>query len=381
MDFEWTPEQREYRDSVVKFAQNRLSRGVIERDVEHAFSREAWKACAEIGIQGLPVPEEYGGSAADATTIVLALEGLGYGCRDNGLMFALGAQMWACEVPLVKFGSEAQKRRYLPPLCTGSLIGAQAISEPDAGSDAFSLTTTADRRNGRYVLNGRKTFVTNAPEADVLLVYASTDPGASFAGLSAFLIERDQPGLSVGRPLHKMGLRTSPMSELFLDDCELDEQSLLGKAGSGMSIFNLAMLWERSCILACVVGVMQRQLERCVTYAKQRKQFDRPIGEFQAVGHRLADMKVRLETARLLIYHLAHLLDRGRAKPDHAAIAKLHVSECFVQSSLDALQIHGGYGYMTEYELERDVRDALASRIHSGTSDMQRNLITRFLGL
>ncbi len=381
MDFDWTPEQREYRDSVVKFANARLRDGVRERDRDHVFSREWWKACAEIGIQGLPVPGEYGGAGADASTIMLALEGLGYGCADNGLTFALNAQMWAFEVPLVKFGDEAQKRRYLPGLCDGSLIAAQGMSEPESGSDAFSLTTSARRRDGSYVLNGRKTFVTNAPEADVLLVYASTEPAGGFAGLSAFLIDRGHPGLSVGKPLDKMGLRTSPMSELFLDGCELPEGAMLGRPGSGMAMFNLAMLWERSCILASAVGSMQRQLERCIDYAKERRQFGQPIGGFQAVAHKIADMKVRLETARLLVYRLGWLLDRGRAKAHDSALVKLHVSECFLQSSLDALQIHGGYGYMTEYELEREVRDAVASRIHSGTSDMQRNLVARFMGL
>lgn len=378
---EWTAEQRDYRDSVLSFAQRRLCADVGRRDAEHVFSREAWRACAEVGIQGLPVPDEYGGSGATATTIVLALEGLGYGCTDNGLIFALNAQMWACEVPLVKFGNEGQKRRYLPGLCDGSSVGAQAMSEPESGSDAFSLTTSAEQRDGGYVLNGRKTFVTNAPEADVLLIYASTEPDAGFAGLSAFLIDRGTPGLIVGKPLEKMGLRTSPMSELFLEDCQVPGDSMLGGPGAGMAIFNLAMLWERSCILASAVGVMQRQLERCIAYAKERRQFGKPIGEFQAVSHRIVDMKTRLETSRLLVHRLGWLLEQGKAKAPDSALAKLHISECFVQSSLDALQIHGGYGYMNEYELEREVRDAIASRIHSGTSDMQRNVVARFLGL
>ncbi|MDQ3091102.1 MAG: acyl-CoA dehydrogenase family protein [Actinomycetota bacterium] len=381
MDFDWTEEQRTYHDVVASFARDRLTDDVLGRDAEHAFSVAAWRECAEIGIQGLPVPEEYGGSGADAMTIMLALEALGYGCKDNGLIFALNAQMWACEVPLVRFGSEEQKRRHLPGLCDGSTIGAQGMSEPESGSDAMSLTTTAEKRGDGYVLNGRKTFVTNAPEADFLLVYASTDPGMGFAGLSAFLIGRGTRGLSIGQPLEKMGLRTSSMSELFLDDCEIAKEQLLGKPGSGMAIFNVAMQWERSCILASTVGAMQRQLERCITYARERRQSGKPIGKFQAVSHRIADMKVRLETARLLIYRLAWLLERGAARPHDAALAKLYLSECYLQSSLDALQVHGGYGYMAEYELEREVRDAVGTRIHSGTSDIQRNIIAGSLGL
>jgi alkylation response protein AidB-like acyl-CoA dehydrogenase len=380
MDFEWRREQLEYRDSVAALART-LNDDVAARDATHTFSRGAWARCAEIGIQGLPVPEEYGGSGAGATTIVLALEALGDGCTDNGLLFSLNAQMWACEIPIVRFGSEEQKRRYLPGLCDGSLIGAQAMTEPGSGSDAFGLATTAEQRDRSYILNGSKTFVTNGPEADVVVVFASTRPGGGFAGVSAFLVERATAGLSIGRPLEKMGLRTSPMSELFLEDCEVPAESMLGKPGAGFAIFNLAMLWERSCILASTVGAMQRQLERCVAHARERRQFGRPIGKFQAVSHRIADMKVRLETARLLVYRLAWLLERDEATPLDAAIAKLYLSESFLQSSLDALQIHGGYGYMAEYELEREVRDAVGSRIHSGTSDIQRNLIAGFLGL
>jgi alkylation response protein AidB-like acyl-CoA dehydrogenase len=381
MDFEWTDEQRAYRDAVVSFAQRELSNGVLRRDEEHEFSFEAWKKCAAFGIQGLPVPEEYGGQGADALTVMLALEAFGYGCKDNGLIFALNAQMWACEIPLVRFGTDEQKRTYLPGLCDGSLIAAQGMTEPDSGSDAFSLATAAEKRDGRFVLNGRKTFVTNGPQADVFLVYATTDRSSGFAGLCAFIVDRETPGLSIGQPLSKMGLRTSSMSELFFDDCVVSADRMLGRPGAGMAIFNVAMQWERSCILASTVGTMQRQLERCIAHARERRQFGQPIGKFQAVSHRIADMKVRLETARLLPYRLGWLIDQGKSTALDAALAKLYLSECYLQSSLDALQIFGGYGYMSEYELEREVRDAIGSRIHSGTSDIQRNIIAGLLGL
>jgi hypothetical protein len=382
MDFDWTEEQRAYHDSIVEFARSRLSTDIRARDRAHRFSREDWGRCAELGIQGLAVPGDYGGSDAPATTVVLALEALGYGCRDNGLIFALNAQMWACMLPLVRFGSEAQKQRYLPGLCDGSMIGAQAMTEPEAGSDAFSLGSRAVAdSDSHYLISGRKTFVTNAPEADILLVYASTEPRDRALGLSAFLIERDTPGLTIGPPLEKMGLRTSPMSEVFLEGCRVSSDQVLGRPGLGMTIFNLAMLWERSCILAGAIGAMRHQLERCLEYARSRKQFGRPIGDFQAISHRIAEMKVRLETARLLLYRLAWLLERGEAKPHDAALVKLHVSECYLRSSLDALQVHGGYGYMSELGLERELRDAVGSRIHSGTSDMQRNIVAAGLGL
>jgi alkylation response protein AidB-like acyl-CoA dehydrogenase len=380
IDFELSDEQTSFREAVLEFARRELAGDKGGGEGEH-FSREAWRKCAEFGIQGLPVPPEYGGTGARATTIILALEALGYGCSDNGLIFSLNAQMWACEIPIVRFGAETQKRRYLPGLCDGSLIAAQGMSEPSSGSDAFSLTTTARKQRDRYVLNGAKTFVTNAPEADLFVLFATTDPGLGFAGLCAFLVERDTPGLTVGAPLEKMGLGTSPMSELFLDGCEVSSEQVLGRPGGGMAVFNSSMEWERGCILASTVGTMQRQVERCVAYARDREQFGQPIGKFQAVSHRIVEMKVRLETARLLLYRLGSLIDGGRATPIDSALTKLYLSECFVQSSLDALQVHGGYGYMKEYDLERDVRDAIGSRIYSGTSEVQRNVIARYLGL
>jgi alkylation response protein AidB-like acyl-CoA dehydrogenase len=381
MDFDWTEEQRLYRDEVVRFARAELAHDVIEGDSKGTFFREAWRKCAEFGIQGLPVPEAYGGSDADALTIILALEALGYGCDDNGLIFSLNAQMWACELPIVKFGTEEQKERYLPGLCDGSLIAAHGMSEPDAGSDAFSLRTTAEKRGDRYILNGSKTFVTNGPIADVFVVFATTNPSRGMMGLCAFLVARDAPGLSVGNPLHKMGLRTSPMGELFFQECEVPESDVLGEPGAGLTVFNAAMQWERGCILACTVGTMERQLERSLAYARERKQFGRSIGSFQAVSHKLVDMKLRLEAARMMLYRFGWLADGGKATPLDSALTKLVLSEAFVESSLDALHVHGGYGYMAEYELEREVRDAIGSRIYSGTSDMQRNIVAAYLGI
>lgn len=382
MDFAWSDEQLQYRDAIVRFAQTELNDDVVARDAEASFSHEIWKKCAAFGIQGLPIPEEYGGGGADPLSLMLALEALGYGCKDNGLIFSLNAHMWSCEVPIWRFGNEAQKQRYLPGLCDGSLIGVQGMTEPGTGSDAFSLTTRARQADGVWVLNGSKTFITNAPVADVFVVFASTDPQRGFAGISAFLVDRGAPGLTVGQPFHKMGLRTSPMSELVFDDCEVAEENELGPRGAGMAIFNTSIEWERSCILASTIGTMERQLERCIDYAKERKQFGQPIGKFQAVSHRIVDMKVRLESARLMLYRLGWQKSRTKKLlPMESAMTKLYLSECFLHSSMDALQIHGGYGYMAEYELERDVRDAVGSRIYSGTSDIQHNIVANYLGL
>ncbi len=381
MDFDWTDEQRELRAAVARFAEAELSDDVGRRDRNGEFSREAWSKCADFGIQGLPVPPEYGGAGADALTTIAALEGLGYGCLDGGLVFSLNAQMWACELPLVKFGTEEQKRRYLPALCEGSAIAAHGMSEPEAGSDALALKATAERRGRHFVLNGSKTFVTNAPIADVFLIFAATDPGRKLGGVSAFLVRRDTPGLYVGPPLHKMGLRTSPMSELFFDGCEVPEDQLLGETGGGAAVFGVAMQWERGCILASAVGAMERQLERTLSHAKERKQYGRSIGSFQAVAHKIVDMKLRLESARLMLYRFGWLLQSDAASPLDSALTKLLLSESYVQSSMDALQVHGGYGYMEEYEVERDVRDAIGSRLYSGTSEIQRNIAAAYLGL
>lgn len=381
MDFSWSEEQLAYRAAVVRFAQQALNDGVLEQDRTEHFSREQWRKCADFGILGLPFAEPYGGAATDILTTMLVMEGLGYGCRNNGLLFALNAQMWSVQHPLQHFGSEEQRARYLPRLIRGEIIGAHGMSEPDSGSDAYSLRTHAAKCAGGYVLNGSKMFVTNAPVADLALIFATTDRTKGSWGISAFLVETGTPGFQVGRNLEKMGLRTAPMGELILTDCYLPEANRLGPEGIGAHIFNSSMEWERSCILATQIGAMEHQLETAVRYARERRQFGQPIGKFQAVAHRVAEMKVRLETARLLLYKVAWLKQQNQPAHLEAALAKLYLSEAFVQSSIDAVRIHGGYGYMTEFGVERDLRDAIGGTIYSGTSDIQRNMIARHLGL
>jgi hypothetical protein len=266
-------------------------------------------------------------------------------------------------------------------LCDGSLIGANAASEPDAGSDIFSMRTRALRDGDAYVLTGTKTFVTNAPVADLFVAYATIDPALGPMGITAFIIERDTPGLSISREFHKMGLRTSPMAEVVFESCRVPLANRLGREGRGVEVFECSMEWERGCILASCLGVMRRQLEECVRHARSRKQFGRPIGKNQSVANRIVDMRVRIETCRPLVYRIGTLKDAGRPALLEAAIAKLHVSQCFVQSSLDAVQVFGGYGYMTEQQIERDLRDAVGSGLYSGTSEIQRNIIARVLGL
>jgi alkylation response protein AidB-like acyl-CoA dehydrogenase len=381
MNFDLTEEQLAFRELVLKFAERELEPRHVAGNSDSPFPREAWKKCADLGIQGLLVPAEYGGSGSDVTTFIVAMEALGYACHDNGLLFSLNAQILSCQHPILCFGSEEQKRRYLPGLCSGSVIAAHAMTEPGSGSDALSLATVARREGDRYILSGAKTFVTNAPIADVFLVFATIDRSKGWAGLCAFLVDRETPGVSVGKPLNKMGLRSSPMGEVFFENCSVPAGAMLGKVGGGMAIFNEGMERERSLILGCAVGTLQRSLDLSIKYARERRQFGHPIGRFQAVAHRIVDMKVRLETARLLLYRVGWLMDQGRPVALDSALAKLYLSECFVESSQDALRIFGGYGFMSEYEVERDVRDSFGSVLYSGTSDIQRNLAARHLGL
>ena len=358
-----------------------LNEGILERDAVGEFPRELWKRCAEFGLQGFPVPVEYGGAGQDLTTTLLAMEALGYACRDNGLVFSLNAQMWAFELPLVRFGTEEQKRRHLPLLCRGERIGAHAVTEPDFGSDAMSMATRYVRDGDYYVLDGAKTFITNGPVADLVLAFATVDRGLRSAGISAFLVERGTPGMTLSPPIAKMGLRTSPMGEVVFSGCRVPVSNRLAAEGAGVAVFNAAMEWERACIFASHLGSMQRLLEDTIAYAKSRRQFGEAISRFAPVADRIVDMKVAIEAGRLLLYKVGAVKDAGGDAVLDAAIAKLFVSEAHVQQTLHAVQIHGGYGYATEGQVERELRDAIPGTIYSGTSEMQRKIIARLLGL
>jgi alkylation response protein AidB-like acyl-CoA dehydrogenase len=379
MDFALTPDQQSLQKAAIAFAQNELNHQMIERDADRAFSHDGWKKCANFGVQGLPIPEEFGGSAADPVTTIAVMEGLGYGCQDQGLLFSINAHMWTSAIPILKYGVEEQKRKYLPGLCDGSLIGANGASEPEAGSDVFSMRTRVEKDGDGYVLSGSKIFVTNAPVADLFTVYGTLDPKLGAMGICGFIIDKGTAGLSVGKKMDKMGLRTSPMAELVLEGCRVPANARLGREGRGAEVFNCSMSWERACILATCLGTMRRQLEKCVSYARTRKQFGQAIGKFQSVANRIVDMKLRYETARLLIYKVGWLMQQELSADMDAAMAKLYVSESFVKSCLDAIQVHGGAGYMTELEIERELRDSVGSTLYSGTSEIQRNIIARGL--
>ena len=381
MNFAPTDEQLEQRQRVIDFARAELDHGLAARDHEGRFDFAGWKKCADFGILSWHVPVEYGGRGRDVLTAVLLLEALGYGCRDNGLTLALNTQIWTIQEPLVTFGSDEQKRRFLPQLCRGEIIAADAVTEQDAGSDVLSMQTTARKTSGGYVLNGRKTLIGMAPVADLALVFARTDADAGALGISVFLVEKGTPGFRSTQEISKAGTRTLPMGGFELDDCEVPDSARLGAEGAGFSLFNHMMEWERSLIQSSHVGAMARQLDDCIAYAKRRHQFGKPIGSYQSVTNRIADMRVRLETARLLLYKLAWMKQHGRTAVLDAAVAKLHISESFLASSLDAVRTHGGVGYLSEHGVDRDLRDALGSVIYAGTSDIQRNVIARLLGL
>jgi alkylation response protein AidB-like acyl-CoA dehydrogenase len=378
---ELTPEQEELRTAAIEFARTELGGLATEADREATFNRAGWDACGRFGVFGMPIPQEWGGLGLGLTPLLAVMEGLGYGSRDQGLLFSINAHLWTNSIPILIYGTDEQRRQYLPRLSSGALIGANGASEPNAGSDVFSMRSTARRDGDFYVLNGTKTFVTNAPVFDLAVVYATIDPSLGATGITAFIVERGFPGVSVGAKFDKLGLRTSPMAEMIFENCRVPAVNRLGREGRGVQVFEASMEWERGCILATSLGVMRRQLEACIAHARSRTQFGKPIGKFQSVANRIVDMKVRLETCRPLVYQIGRLKDRGKAAMQEAAMAKLYVSDCFVKSSLDAIQIFGGYGYMREQGVECDLRDAVGGTLYSGTTEIQRNIIARSLGL
>jgi alkylation response protein AidB-like acyl-CoA dehydrogenase len=380
-EIEWvSPEQVEYFETVRRFALT-LDSDFPDRDRYAVFDRESWDRCGRFGLQGLPAPAAYGGGEADPVTTMLALEALGYGCSDGGLVFSINAHMWTSVVPIWHFGTHEQKARWLPGLCAGTYVGCHAITEPEAGSDAFALSTKATKVDGGYVLTGSKTFITNAPIADLLIIFARTSDGIGPFGISAFLVESGAAGCSTSNEIDKMGLRTSPMSEVVLQDCFVPASSMLGKPGQGGEIFTESMRWERACIMASQVGAMRRTMERCIAYAKSRRQFGKPISQYESIADKIANMKIAIDAARALVLRVGWMMTKGLDTTLSAAVAKTFVSEASVKTHMDALQIHGGYGYMTETGIERTLRDVLASTIYSGTSEMQRRNIARRLGL
>ncbi|MEL7160649.1 MAG: acyl-CoA dehydrogenase, partial [Bacteroidota bacterium] len=291
------------------------------------------------------------------------------------------AQMWTVMTPLLHFGTPEQHEKYLRPLAQGKLIGAHALTEPHAGSDVMSMQLSAKKTDGGYLLNGEKWLITLGPVADVALIIANARPERGKWGLAAFLVERGTPGFVQSAKHSKMGMRCIPIGGFTFTDCFVPEENLVGSEGSGFGILNHSLEYDRCAILASQLGAMERQLERSIAYVKEREQFGQPVGKFQSVANRIADMKLRLETARLLLYKTAWLKEQGKPATLEAALLKLHLSEAFVTNSMDAMRNHGGIAYLTEYGVERDLRDAVGGLLYAGTSDIQRNVIAQLLGL
>jgi alkylation response protein AidB-like acyl-CoA dehydrogenase len=377
MDFAWSDRQRELHEGAVEAA----GRMTAMRERSDGFCIEAWRAASEFGLAGLDVPIDHGGLGLDCLTTARVLEGFGEGCADLGLVFSVAAHLFACCGPIAGAGTPALRERVLPRLASGESIGANAITEAEAGSDVLALRTEASRDGETYRISGEKTLVTNAPVADVTVVYARTEPGGGYLSLSAFAVERGTPGFLAGEPFGKVGLRGSPTGSVYLRDCPVPRENLLGAEGQGALIFRAAMQVERACLFAAYLGAMARQLEQVLGFAAERRQFGRPIGKNQAISHRIVDMKLRLDAARMLVYRACWLLDRGRDATVEVSLAKLAVSEAAIQSGLDAIQIHGGLGLVSGAGVEEALRDALPATVVSGTSEIQRDIVAARLGL
>ena len=380
MDFSITEEQRAFRAEVLRFARREIVPRVREHDLRAELDREAWRKLGELGILGLHFPEELGGSGADVLTCVLAGEALGEAGVDGGLTLSYGAHTFLCADTIFTHGTDEQRRRWIPGLASGELVGCMALTEPDAGSDVAALRTTARRDGEGWVLNGSKMFITNGSIADVAVVYARTDPTAGRAGISAFIVEKGAAGFTVSRTLVKMGVRSSPTAGLAFDDCRLPGDALLGPEGAGFLMAMRTVEWDRSTLLAPFVGAVAFVLERSARYALEREQFGRPIASFQAVRHRLADIRIFLEAVRPLVYRIAWCKDHGRPVSHlEAAVAKLFLGDWSLQPTMDAVLIHGGYGYCHEYDVERVFRDGRLAPIGGGTSDIQKLVISRLM--
>jgi L-prolyl-PCP dehydrogenase len=377
---EWTDEQKALRKSLDQHF-DALNAGHLEDDAADRFNREKWQVIRDSGVLRIPFDQQWGGLGHDVLTLVYVLENMGYGCRDNGLLFAAATQVVSAAVPLQKFGSDELKERYLSRLVDGEIISAHAISEPNAGSDAMAMITTATEDGDSYVLDGQKIWITNGPIADVVTVYAKTDAGGGTAGITAFLVPTDTPGFTVGEPIEKLGLNTCPFCQLEFRDCRVPKENIVGRLGAGFFILEHVMNYEILCIFTMMAGEMQERLERCIKYAKTRQAFGQPIGSNQYVAGKIVDMKIGLENSRKHLYDTARRFARGRNVTTEISMAKLITSEANVASALSAIQIFGARGYSREYGLEKGLRDAVGAPIYSGTNETQRVRIASMLGL
>lgn len=376
MNFALSEEHQMIRDMCRKFADKEIKPAAGEFNRQHKFPTNAIRKLGEMGIMGIVYPEEYNGAGMDYISYAIAVEEISRGGASTGV--TVSAHNSLCLSPIYYFGTEEQKKKYMPKLCTGEHIGCFGITEPGAGSDASGTITRAELKNGKWVLNGSKTFITNGGVADVAVIMARSNKEPGYKGLSMFIVEKGTPGFSVGKSEGKMGLLSSSTTELIFEDCEIPEENLLGEEGKGFKIAMHTLDGGRVGIAAQAIGISQAAMEEAVIYSKERKQFNQSISNFQAIQWMIADMATEIEAARLLTYQAADLINSGDRQKysKQCAMAKLFASEASHRVTHKALQILGGYGYTTEYPMERHCRDARITEIYEGTSEVMRLVIS-----
>ncbi|MDR7435587.1 MAG: acyl-CoA dehydrogenase [Armatimonadota bacterium] len=375
MDFHLSEEHRLIQETVRTFASTEILPIAAELDQQARFPKEIIQRASELGLLGMMVPPEYGGAGLDTISYLIAIEEIARACAGTAVILSVNNSL-VCD-PILRYGTEAQKRRYLPDLAQGRKLGCYCLTEPEAGSDAASIQTVAREEGDEWVLTGTKIFVTNGVEAEICIVYARSEPEPGARGISAFIVEKDRPGITVGKVERKLGIKASSTAEIHLEECRIPKENLLGRRGEGFRVALSTLDGGRLGIAAQAVGIARACLEESIAYARERRQFGQPIASFQAIRWWIADMATRIEAARLLMYRAASLRDRGRPYTKEASIAKLFASETAMWAAHKAVQIHGGYGYIQDYPAERHFRDAKITEIYEGTSEIQRLVIAR----
>lgn len=377
MNFQLTEEQEMLRKMVRDFTKKEVEPTAAERDEEERFDREIFNKMAELGLTGIPWPEEYGGIGSDYVSYVIAVEELSRLCASTGV--TLSAHISLCSWPIFTYGNEEQKKNFLTRLATGEALGAYALSEPGAGSDVAGMRTSAKKDGDDYILNGSKVWITNGGVADIYLVFAKTDADAKHKGISAFIVEKGTEGFSFGKKEKKLGIRSSPTTELIFENCRVPKENMLGAEGEGFKIAMSTLDGGRNGIAAQALGIGQGALDAAVDYAKEREQFGKPIANNQGISFKLADMATDIEAARLLTYQAAWLESNGLPYGKQSAMSKLFAGDAAMRITVEAVQVFGGYGYTKDYPVERYMRDAKITQIYEGTNEIQRLVIGRML--
>ncbi|WP_188207633.1 acyl-CoA dehydrogenase [Alkalibacillus aidingensis] len=377
MNFQLTEEQQMLRKMVRDFAENEVGPTAAERDEQERFDRGIFDQMAELGLTGIPWPEEYGGIGADFVSYVIAVEELSRVCASTGV--TLSAHISLASWPIYKYGSEEQKQNFLQRLATGEALGAYALSEPGAGSDVSSMKTSAKLDGDEYVLNGSKVWITNGGVADIYVVFAKTDADAKHKGISAFIVEKGTEGFTFGKKEEKLGIRSSPTTELIFENCRIPKENMLGEEGDGFKIAMTTLDGGRNGIAAQAVGIAQGALDASAEYAKEREQFGKPIAKNQGISFKLADMATEIEASRLLTYQAAYNESEGLPYQKESAMAKLFAGDTAMKVTVEAVQVFGGYGYTKDYPVERYMRDAKITQIYEGTQEIQRLVIGRMV--